>query len=230
MSVELAFDTATAACVVAIRSDDRIDTISPDSTRMLESPAHARELLPAIEELLARNQLEVADLTDLAVGIGPGAFTGLRIGVATARAIATARGIGVKPVSSLAALQAGAGAPDSTVALIDARRNEIFCRIDEAEQLVSPERAVELAAAKGSDGPTLVVGDGALKLAEELLAAGLDVPSPDDARHIVSAAAMLDLAADLEPVAANAVTPNYIRPPDAKVSARESWLVGSTVA
>lgn len=229
MAVELAFDTATAACVVAIRFDGQTDAIAPDSTRMLESPAHARELLPAIEQLFARNQLEIADLTALAVGIGPGAFTGLRIGVATARAIATARGIGVKPVSSLAALQLGAG-QTNTVALIDARRNEIFCRIDDEEHLVSPERAVELAAAAGSGGTTLAVGDGALKLAAELHAAGVEVPSSDDPRHIVSVTAMLDLAAGIESVPANTVVPNYIRPPDAKVSARESWLVGSKSA
>lgn len=229
MAVELAFDTATAACVVAVRFDGQTDAIAPDSTRMLESPAHARELLPAIEQLFARNGLDIADLTSLAVGIGPGAFTGLRIGVTTARAIATARGIGVKPVSSLAALQLGAG-QTNTVALIDARRNEIFCRIDGEEQLVSPERAVDLAAAATDNGPTLAVGDGALKLATELRAAGLEVPSPEDPSHVVSVIAMLDLAADVEPVPANTVVPNYIRPPDAKVSARESWLVGSKSA
>lgn len=228
MSVELAFDTATAACAVAIRIDGRTDTVTPDSTRMLESPAHARELLPSIELLLARNQVSFADLTDLAVGVGPGAFTGLRIGVTTARAIATARGIGIKPVSSLAALQAGAEDPNSTVALIDARRNEIFCRIGDGEHLVSPERAVELAAGEVAHGTAIAVGDGALKLADQLREAGLLVPEPGDPRHVVSVNAMLDLAKELQPVPANTVVPNYIRPPDAKVSARESWLVGST--
>lgn len=228
MSVELAFDTATAACAVAIRVDGRTDTVEPGSTRMLESPAHARELLPSIELLLARNQLSLADLTDLAVGIGPGAFTGLRIGVSTARAIATARGIGIKPVSSLAALQAGAADPGSTVALIDARRNEIFCRISDQEQLVSPKLAVELAAEEAAGGTAIAIGDGALKLAGELRAAGLVVPEPDDPRHVVNVSSMLDIAKELQPVPANTVVPNYIRPPDAKVSARESWLVGST--
>lgn len=230
MSVELAFDTATAACAVAIRVDGRTDSVEPDSTRMLESPAHARELLPSIELLLARNQLSLADLTDLAVGIGPGAFTGLRIGVSTARAIATARGIGIKPVSSLAALQAGVADPGSTVALIDARRNEIFCRIGDQEQLVSPERAVELAATEAAGGAAIAIGDGALRLADELRAAGLIVPEPGDPRHVVNVSAMLDIAKELQPVPANTVVPNYIRPPDAKVSARESWLVGSTSA
>lgn len=228
MEVELAFDTATAACAVAIRVDGRIETIAPDSTRMLRGPAHTRELLPAIERLLAQNQLAMTDVTSLAVGVGPGAFTGLRIGIASARAIATARGIGIKPVSSLAALQAGATGPIQSVAMIDARRNEIFCRIEDREYLVSPAEAVELAAAELSGGVAMAIGDGALKLAVELRNAGLDVPGEDDPRHVVSVAAMLDLALAVEAVPPNTVVPNYIRPPDAKVSERASWLVGST--
>lgn len=228
MRVELAFDTATAACAVALRVDGQLDTITPDSTRMLESPAHARELLPAIELLMGRAGLSAADVTDLAVGIGPGAFTGLRIGVATARAIATARGLGIRPVSSLAALQAGSNQPDLAIAMIDARRNEIFCRVGAEEHLVSPERAVELASAEATAKSTVAFGDGALKLADELREAGVGVPAGDDPRHIVSVASMLDLATEIEPLAPNLVVPNYIRPPDAKVSARESWLVGST--
>lgn len=227
MQAELAFDTSTAACAVALRIDGKIHTITPDSTRMLEAPAHARELLPAIEQLLDRAGVSANDVTDLAVGVGPGAFTGLRIGVATARAFATARGLGIRPVSSLAALQSGAGNQESTIAMIDARRNEIFCRIGADEHLVSPDRAVAMASAEAAIRPTVAVGDGALKLAAELRAASVDVPQQDDSRHVVSVAAMLDLATEIEPIAANLVVPNYIRPPDAKVSARESWLVGS---
>lgn len=228
MKVELAFDTATAACAVALRVDGQTSSVTPDSTRMLESPAHARELLPAIERLLAEANVSAGDVTDLAVGIGPGAFTGLRIGVATARAFATARGLWIRPVSSLAALQAGSDNPETTIAMIDARRNEIFCRIGTEEHLVSPERAVELAAAVASSRPIAAVGDGALKLADQLRASGVDVPDQDDSSHVVNVVAMLDLATEIEPLAPNLVVPNYIRPPDAKVSARESWLVGST--
>ncbi|MBK5229704.1 MAG: tRNA (adenosine(37)-N6)-threonylcarbamoyltransferase complex dimerization subunit type 1 TsaB, partial [Thermoleophilia bacterium] len=114
----MAFDTATAACSVAIRRrDGALFDHRPATARMFEQPAHATDLLPAIVELLERAELDWSDLDRLAVGVGPGAFTGLRIGVASARAIATARSLPLTPVSSLAALAAGAGAGDTAAVL-----------------------------------------------------------------------------------------------------------------
>lgn len=241
----LAFDTATAACSVAVcRRDGEIFEHRPDSLRMFEQPAHATELLPTIVELLDRAGVRWSDLDRLAVGVGPGAFTGLRIGVATARAIATARALPLTPVSSLAALAAGAGkgltdtvqidsGQSPILPVIDARRGELFYRLPGSDDAVClPDDLIERVAALTTApdvGPTppTAVGDGAVKLRDRLIAAGLTVPDAEDRRHVVSAAAIIDLASDVQALSPEAVTPNYIRPPDAKISSRARWLVTS---
>jgi tRNA threonylcarbamoyladenosine biosynthesis protein TsaB len=224
----LAFDTSTAACAVAIGpvGGQRFETL-PHPERMFEQPAHTTELLPAITELLQSAGIGFADLEGVAVGIGPGAFTGLRIGVASARAIATASGIPLTGVSSLAALEANVSATHDRPVLpvIDARRKEFFFRVD-GKDAVGP--AEDLLAAARLQGNALAIGDGAIKLAEALTEAGVLVPERDDPRHVVSALKMLELAEAIEPTPVDLVVPNYIREPDAKVSARESWLVGSS--
>jgi tRNA threonylcarbamoyladenosine biosynthesis protein TsaB len=214
----LAFDTATAVCPVALRrADGELFEACPPASRLLERPQHTTELLPTILSVCGLAGVGLGEIERIAVGVGPGAFTGLRIGVATARAIATANGIDLIPVSSLAALGSGGTTP-----LLDARRNELYYRIDGEDRLDSPEVAVRQIAEVGG----AVVGDGAVKLRAQLEAAGLTVPADDDPSHVVAAAAILDLAEGAEPQSPDAVVPNYIRPPDAKVSSRESWMVG----
>lgn len=217
---ELAFDTATAACSVALRrADGEVFEHRPPASRLLEQPGHTTELLPAVLTLTEAAEVELSEIGRIAVGVGPGAFTGLRIGVATARAIATANGIGLTPVSSLAALGGEAVTP-----LVDARRGEIYFRVQDCDLLAERSEAVASVAAAGLPA----VGDGAIKLRDELEATGIRVADDADPVHVVSAARILDLAASLEPIAPDLVVPNYIRPPDAKVSSRESWLVGAT--
>jgi tRNA threonylcarbamoyladenosine biosynthesis protein TsaB len=217
---ELAFDTSTAACSVALRrADGELFEIRPPASRLLERPGHTTELLPAIVELAARSGVALSEVERVAVGIGPGAFTGLRIGVATARAIATANRSGLIAVSSLAALGAGGATP-----VIDAKRNELYFRVEAEDHLAEPAAAIARIAAAGLPA----TGDGALKFRTELEDAGVSVPADDDPAHVVSAVAILDLAAGSQPQAPDEVVPNYIRPPDAKVSSRESWMVGAT--
>ena len=92
---------------------------------------HAARLLVLVEQALARGRRGLGRRsTGIAVGVGPGGFTGLRIGIATARALAQARGLPLVPVSSLAALAAGAGDPEGAVAaVLDARRGEVFAGV-----------------------------------------------------------------------------------------------------
>jgi tRNA threonylcarbamoyladenosine biosynthesis protein TsaB len=216
----LAFDTSTAACSVALRRSDGAEfAVHPPAARMFEQPAHTTELLPAILALLDEADLRLDEISRLVVGVGPGAFTGLRIGMATARAIATANEIGLVPISSLAALAAN---EMGTVPVIDARRREFFFRIDGVDLLAGPEDA---ATAIAEAEPAQAIGDGAVKLRDLLEAAGVNVPDGNQPVHVISAISLLDRAASVDPVDPDEVVPNYIRPPDAKVSSRESWLV-----
>jgi len=110
--------------------------------------AHAERLIPAIEEVCALEGCTVADVDAIAVDIGPGLFTGLRVGVATAKALAQALGIGVLGVASLdilaaaAAERAGSGGGGPVVSVVDARRGEVFAasyRFDRAGALPNGE-------------------------------------------------------------------------------------------
>lgn len=216
----LAFDTATAACSVALlRDDGELFESRPPAARLLARAAQTTELLPAIIELVERAGMKLSEVQELAVGIGPGAFTGLRIGLATARAIATANEIEITPVSSLEALTARQFTP-----VLDARRSEFYFRAGGRDLLAGAE-AVLLAAAEAGL-PT--VGDGAIKLREQLEAAGVAVAHADDPDHVVSAAELLRIAEQAEPQPVNTILPNYIRAPDAKVSSRERWMVGGS--
>ena len=156
-----------------------------------EGRMHAESLAPAIQEVCALSGLTVRDVDAIAVDVGPGLFTGLRVGVATAKALAQGLGLGVLAVSSLDILAAGAMAaagPDearSVVVVVDARRGEVFTsryRFDPAAagpggvldpaparqsppRLVTPDALirslVELDPGPGRRG--LIVGDGAVR-------------------------------------------------------------------
>src|SRR3954451_12919881 len=120
------FDTSTAATSACVlHTDGRAFEHVPPPERLREPPGHSRELLPLIAELMEQAGTTWADVDGIAVGVGPGTFTGLRIGVATARALATAAHVPVHPVSSLAALAEPIEA-QRKLPLIDARRGELF--------------------------------------------------------------------------------------------------------
>jgi tRNA threonylcarbamoyladenosine biosynthesis protein TsaB len=104
----LGIDTSTAASAACVlRGDGEVFEVAPEPAALSARPAHASELMPAVADVMERAGLDYADLEAIAVGVGPGTFTGLRIGIATARALATANGLPLRPVSSLAALAAG---------------------------------------------------------------------------------------------------------------------------
>ncbi len=127
----LAIETATDAVGVAVLRGDggAVERIH------LGGRAHAERLAPMIDAACAASGLPLSELDVVAVDVGPGLFTGLRVGVATAKALAQAAGLGVVGVGSLDALAAaGAGlvradatsAVDTVVAVVDARRGEVF--------------------------------------------------------------------------------------------------------
>src|SRR5918993_125454 len=107
----------------------------------LADPAHARELMPAVASAMEMAGARWEDLEAIAVGVGPGTFTGLRIGIATARALATANELPLRRVSSLAALAAGIrenAAAALALPLIDARRGEVFAALYDGPEAAWP--------------------------------------------------------------------------------------------
>jgi tRNA threonylcarbamoyladenosine biosynthesis protein TsaB len=189
----LAFDTATDVATSALVSDGEV---------LGERTSTAVSVLEDLDALLRQAGARTAQVEGLAVGIGPGSFTGIRIGLATARGLALALGTPVAGVSTLAALAAGA---PGAVPVIDARRGEVFILEEET-------RVLEPADFRPSPG-TICVGSGAVRYRAVLEAAGAEVPSDRDERHLPRARFHAALAREFGP--ADALVPLYLRVPDA---------------
>jgi tRNA threonylcarbamoyladenosine biosynthesis protein TsaB len=220
--VILGIDTATPSTAAALWSPDhtveRRDDPQPGSR-----PAHASRLLALIEEVLEGDWSVVERI---AVGIGPGGFTGLRLGIATARALSQARDLPLVGVSSLAALAAAVRGSDPpqglrgsdppyVVAVIDARRGEVFAA---APGVFEPVALAPEALAARIEPDSLAVGDGAVRFREELERAGAVVPVDGSPLHRVSAIEICKLGAAGEPAGRDALLPDYRREPDAQPS------------
>lgn len=187
---------------------------------------HAETLAPAIDHVLAHAGASLADVEAIAVDVGPGLFTGLRVGVATAQGLAEGLGVGVIEVMSVDVLARevyDSGWEGPVAAVVDARRTEVFAaRYDgPSAQTEAPLRHDPTALAeKLAEVPgTLLVGTGAHRYAALFTDAGLRVaairePSP---RVLVSIAAGR-LAAGAAPVAPAAVRPVYLRDADARIN------------
>jgi tRNA threonylcarbamoyladenosine biosynthesis protein TsaB len=174
----LAVDTALSAVSACVLDEG---TESPDSIETIaRERGHAEALLPLIDRVMARVEGGFASLGRAAVTVGPGSFTGLRAGIAAARAIGIACKIPVAGVSTLAALAAPLileQKPGLVAAAIDARRgNVFFAAFGPDGRAVLPPRiasAREAVRALGA-GPVRLAGSGAPLLAHEALAAGTE--------------------------------------------------------
>jgi tRNA threonylcarbamoyladenosine biosynthesis protein TsaB len=190
----LAFDTATAVATSALVDDGEL---------LGERASRAQTLLEDVDALLRQGGAHPRDLDALAIGVGPGSFTGVRIGLATARGLALALDLQGAGVSTLDALAAGAPA---ALPVIDARRREVFTIVAGAPAVLEPG---EIEVAEG----TVCVGDGAVRYREVLEAKGAVVPPDGDDRHLPRARFHVQLARDFGPV--DAIEPLYLRLPDA---------------
>lgn len=196
----LAFDTATAHVTVALHDGDRVVAEWGSD----ESMRHGETLAPAIETVLRHAGASTRDLTRIAVGAGPGPFTGLRVGLVTARTFGYALGIPVHAVCSLDVLAAeavDAGLEDFAVAT-DARRKEVYlARYDQGRRVEGP--VVAKPADVATDGP--VVGRGALLYPDSFPdARGPELPSA----RVLADVVLRERFELLEP------EPLYLRRPD----------------
>jgi tRNA threonylcarbamoyladenosine biosynthesis protein TsaB len=148
----LAFDTSTFAASAAVVDGG---TVLAESS-VLQRAGHSERLLPLVDEVLARAGLPLGAIDRLAVGLGPGSFTGVRLGLATAKGLQLATGIPLVGVSSLDALAASAwGVEGPLVAALDARRDEVYAAL--FRQREGDREAVGAEAFRG--GGVTIVGD-----------------------------------------------------------------------
>jgi tRNA threonylcarbamoyladenosine biosynthesis protein TsaB len=221
----LGLDTATLQATVAL-----VDEHGVHAEAEREVTTHSEGLLALIDQTLSAGGCGVDGLDAVACGRGPGSFTGLRIGMATAKGLCLAVGKPLLCISSLLPLaeatRAAAGDDVLVAALIDARRGELYCGLFRAGALVEPEllcRPEELTLRLADRAePVVLAGDGALLYREQLLAAlpGRATLAPDGchvirARHLARAAAARLAAGDVDDLAT--AVPLYIRSSDARL-------------
>ncbi len=189
----LAFDTATDTATSALVWDGEV---------LGELSSRPVSVLEDLDALLRRGGVRDSQVEGIAVGVGPGSFTGLRMGLITARTLSFAWGIGLAGVPTLAALAAGA---PGAVPVIDARRREVFSLV-EGEPVVLPPSALPVEA-----GGTYV-GDGAVLYREDIERRGGEVPPDGSDLHLPRARFHAELARDF--AAPDLVEPMYLRIPD----------------
>jgi tRNA threonylcarbamoyl adenosine modification protein YeaZ len=215
----LAIDTALEACAAAVLDTERAAVIAQESLSMQRG--HAEALMPLVQRVLTRSRTAAADLDRIAVTVGPGSFTGLRVGIAAARGLALATGKPAIGLSTLAAFAAPHIADDDsqTVAsAIDARHEQVYLQIfgPGGRTLVAPcvvpvREAARLASATGKPR---IVGTAATILAAVWPAGDSGLINIDPRR-----APAIDWVARLGAAATDTATPPkplYLRAPDAQ--------------
>jgi tRNA threonylcarbamoyladenosine biosynthesis protein TsaB len=218
----VAFDTCFDACSVCIaeRSGDGVLTRSARLEHF--ETGHAERLIPMLGEAMAEAQLGFDAIDRIAVTVGPGTFTGTRIGIAAARALALTTGAATVGVSSLAVMAEVARAElgaEALVVVVDARRGEVYAQTfgpGGGRDATSSPQLLPLAAAAqlGGAGPTTFVGSAAAAVAALAAEAGRNARAALPGL-LPDATALARIGAIL-PASAAPLAPLYLRPPDAR--------------
>lgn len=171
MAIILSIETSTPICSVALHQEGKLLFLQ----ELEEAGAHAEKLMGLIESVLDSQQISVHDLDAIAVSEGPGSYTGLRIGVSTAKGLAFAGDLKLIGVSTLKALALGAkqtcASQELIISMLDARRMEVYREIYDAElNVISPLDAEILDQNSYQEilqkGQVCFVGDAVTKVSE----------------------------------------------------------------
>jgi len=224
----LALESATLAGGAALLDGDHLVGESTQSIALM----HSERMMAVVDRLMTDCGWSPKELEGLAVSIGPGSFTGLRVGIATIKGLALALGLPVAAVPTLDALAATLPFADAPVcALLDARKGEVYCslyRWREGEMArewdylaLTPE-----AVAARLTAPVIVLGDGVPACRAQLARLGAGVREAPPARRLPSPALVAQLGHAMLAagcgLAAEAVTPFYLRPSEAELKARRT--------
>ena len=221
----LAFDTSAKVASVAVSDGDRILGVTSIDNGLTQSEL----VLPMAEDLLKRLGLSFGDIDTYAVTVGPGSFTGVRIGVATVKGLAFGRDIPTAPVSTLEALAENAAGLDGLIVpCMDARRGQFytatFSSSKEGIERLTPDRAVsaeELAEELRSyEGKIYITGDG-YEVAHRLLGGlGIALETTPTLARLQNAASIARVAKEMqergECVSERELAPTYLRLPQAE--------------
>lgn len=224
-----ALDTSTASPSLALVRDEH-----PIAELWLAAePGSGRRVLEAAHGLLSAVGLAARDIDEIVVGVGPGGFTGLRIGLATAMGLAQALAVPVTGASSLEALALGLaeGAPEGALVapVLDARRRELFAALYRVREGGLDEVLAPLAIAPGelaarlraTTGPVVVGGEGLAAAGDHLRGEPFVAPPARSPRHRVGAAM---LVRRVRRGAGLPARPVYARLPDAEVNRRTAAI------
>lgn len=209
----LAIESATSCVGCALGTSEGILA----STYSARGRRHAESLAPQIEFVVGQAGAAITDIDLVAVDVGPGLYTGLRVGIATARAMAHTLGVPMVAVGSLEAIAHANRSGGDMLVAIDARRQEVFhaaFTVDDGT-IAGTEPAVGPVKSIATRPGGRVVGDGALVYADAFAQLGVRVDL--DATHLPLPDAVLALAAGRldRQVAPKEIEPVYLRRPDA---------------
>jgi tRNA threonylcarbamoyl adenosine modification protein YeaZ len=211
----LAIDTALDHCAACVAADDAEAPLSTETLPMARG--HAESLLPLIERVIARVEGGFEAIDRIAVTVGPGSYTGLRVGLSAARAIGLSTGkpvVGVGTLSALLAPLLAETVEGTIVAAIDARHGAVYVQaLGPGDGLAPAHLAVEEAAERLGSGPVVLAGSGAPLLAAALAERGVRAQVAAVAGPDIAAVASLGLVAD---PAQALPRPLYLRGPDAR--------------
>ena len=173
----LSIDTSSSICSVAILEDTKIIK----EMHNFSEKEHSETLMPMIDELFKTTKLSLGNIGLIACSVGPGSFTGIRIGIATVKALAEVHNIPVVGVSSLEALayQVTSSSKSYIGSLIDARNNQVYCGIfDSNYELQEPYLANDIQFVTNTlkkYSPICLIGDGAIKHKNLLSSFGAEI-------------------------------------------------------
>jgi tRNA threonylcarbamoyladenosine biosynthesis protein TsaB len=209
MPIILAIETAGSACSVAVGRGDRVIAYQRRDMRY----GHGEALLPTIDSVMKDADLPPAAIEAVAVSVGPGGFTGIRVGLAAAQGIALATGARLVGITSFAAVAARTALAEDAVLLValDSRRTDLYVQLfgprhdplDEPRALLPDQLAAYVATS-----PLLIAGDAAEAAAALIDRPGITIVahSAPDARGVLAGARRISTDAPVRPL--------YLRPPD----------------